>query len=84
MESQNSVPRFYLSADASWGVDNLLLRVTRVKILDRGKAQMKKLAVSLPSGMTASGQSVFAVIDAERTVVESDETTSVLVFGLLP
>lgn len=83
-KATNSVLRFYLSADVTWGVEDLLLRETRVKALGRGKAQAKKLAVSLPPGMIASGQFILAVIDDDRTVVESDETNNVLVFGPLP
>ncbi|HWP00755.1 MAG TPA: S8 family serine peptidase [Methylococcus sp.] len=83
-KATNSVLRFYLSADVTWGVEDPLLREARVKALGRGKAQAKKLAVSLPPGMTASGQFILAVIDADGTVVESDEMNNVLVFGPLP
>jgi len=75
---------FYLSADNVFDGGDTFLKQVAVGALNPGKAQGKKLSYMLPTGQTASGQYVIAVIDATNTVLETDESNNVIVFGPLP
>jgi hypothetical protein len=44
----------------------------------------KKLSYTLPSGVTASGKYVIAVLDADDAVQETDENDNVIAFGPIP
>ncbi len=82
LNAASSNVRFYLSDDGIFdeGVDTFLKQVSTgsVKI---EKSKMKTLSCSFPVGQTASGKYIIAVIDADNTVLESNESNNYVVFG---
>ena len=48
-----------------------------------GKSMKKTFSYSFPYGVSISGKYIIALIDADNTVIELDETNNILVFGPL-
>lgn len=82
--STASFLQFYLSADNVVDGGDTFLRQVAVGALNPGHAQGKNLSYMLPTGQTASGKYVIAVIDATGLITETDETNNVLIFGPIP
>ncbi len=76
--------RFYLSQDTSFDTGDTLLKEMSVSSLKSNKAKPKKLKVSLPTGSSASGQTVIAVLDVANSVNESNEANNTIVSLPLP
>lgn len=77
--------RFCLSSDhMTCSTDTPITKSVAVGTLKPGKTQKKTLRVRLPTGQSASGKYLLAVIDANTTVPESDKTNNMIVFGPLP
>jgi hypothetical protein len=75
-DAPSSVVRFYLSDDgAHYGNDGFLKRVSTGPI-KAGASKFKRLNYNLSPGGSAFGKYLIAVIDAEKTVVEDDETNN--------
>ena len=49
-----------------------------------GKSKTKTFSYTLPLEETASGEYIIAVIDADNTVAESNESNNYVVFGPIP
>jgi uncharacterized repeat protein (TIGR01451 family) len=80
-DAPSSVIKFYLSTDNVFDEGDVLLkRVSTGKIKD-GQPKNKKLSAKLPGDPT--GMFLLAVLDADGTVSESDETNNTVVFGPL-
>jgi subtilase family serine protease len=70
--------RFYLSADQSLDPDDLIIGDLEVKPLDPGDEQSRSFHVALPRGVSATGFSVIAFVDADNIVFESNERNNVV------
>jgi hypothetical protein len=68
--------RCYISSDDALTSDDLLIKEWRIKDLKRGRSEIKKLHAHLPRNMIPSGMTLFAVIDEDNDVPESDETNN--------
>ena len=77
--------RFYLSYDNvySKGKDTFLKQVATGHIKSE-ENKTRTLSYSFPLGETASGKYIIAVMDADNTVVEIDESNNYVVFGPIP
>ena len=73
-----SVVRFYLSTDAIWSANDLLLGQASVPALPAGQSKLIQMQSALAIGTTASGKFLIAVIDADNAVGEADESNNVL------
>jgi len=60
------------------------LKQISVGKLKVGGNKTLKINYSLPSGQSASGKEVFAVIDPADTIVETNETNNVVIYGPIP
>ena len=80
----SSSVRFYLSSDETYnGGDTLLKSLSGGKI-KAGRSKIITLSYSFSSGGTASGKYIIGVIDADNTVLETDETNNNIVYGPIP
>jgi hypothetical protein len=83
-DAPSSKIRIYISDDNTYdGGDNLLKQVATGKIKP-SKSMKKTFSYSFPSGVSISGKYIIALIDADNTVIEPDETNNITVFGPLP
>jgi virginiamycin B lyase len=73
-----SVVRFYLSTDAIWSANDLLLGQASVPALPAGQSKLIQMQSALAIGTSASGKFLIAVIDADNAVGEADESNNVL------
>jgi uncharacterized repeat protein (TIGR01451 family) len=73
-----------LSTDNRFDASDALLKTIAVGALKPGQKQKKTVSVTLPTGSSASGQFVLAVVDAANVVAETNENNNVIVFGPLP
>jgi len=85
LNAPSSFVRFYLSSDNVYnqGTDTFLKQVA-TGCLRTEKSETRTLSYNFPMGETASGKYIIAVIDADNTVVEADESNNYLVFGPVP
>lgn len=83
-DALSSFVRFYLSDDNTYdGGDTFLKQVATGKI-KKGKSKNRTLSYSFPLGVTVSGKYIIAVIDADNTVVEANETNNNITYGPIP
>lgn len=76
--------RTYISDDSTYdGGDTLLKQIATGK-MKPGKSTKKTFSYSFPYTVSISGKYIIALIDAENTVIETDERDNILVFGPLP
>lgn len=80
----SSVLRFVLSADTNVDGSDLLLMEVNIGSILAGKTTKQALNVTLPTGISVTGQFVLGVVDATNTVAETDETNNVVPSGPLP
>ncbi|NWF76913.1 MAG: Ig-like domain-containing protein, partial [Nitrospirae bacterium] len=71
-----SFVRYYLSTDNTYDSQDTFLKQVATGKVKVGKPKTKKLSYSFSSGQSASGQYVIAVIDADNTITESNETNN--------
>jgi murein DD-endopeptidase MepM/ murein hydrolase activator NlpD len=83
LKAHSSFVRFYLSTDNVYdeGTDTFL-KQKATGTLRTEKNKTKKLSYRFHE--TASGMYIVAVIDADNTVAESDESNNYIVFGPIP
>jgi uncharacterized repeat protein (TIGR01451 family) len=84
VDAPSSFVRFYLSADDEFDAGDTLLKQVATGTVKLGKPKKKTLSAKLATGVSGSGQFVIAVIDADNTVVECNESNHIIVFGPLP
>jgi hypothetical protein len=70
LKAPNSVVRFYLSNDKVYDQGDTLLKQMTLGSLGAGKSSTKALNYTIPSGGTAGGKYLIAVIDADNAVAE--------------
>jgi DNA-binding beta-propeller fold protein YncE len=80
----SSFVRFYLSNDAYIDGADIFLKQVATGSVKMGTGKAKMLSHSFPSGETASGKYIIAVIDAGNIVTESDKRNNYAVFGPIP
>ncbi len=71
-----SFVRYYLSTDNAYDTNDTFLKQVATGKVKVNKPKTKKLSYSFPIGQSASGQYVIAVIDADNTITESNETNN--------
>jgi hypothetical protein len=82
VNAPTSFVRYYLSSD---GVQtNTFLKQVATGTVKLGKPKKKTLSAKLAADVNGSGQFIIAVIDADNTVVECDETNNIVVSDPLP
>jgi len=80
----HGIVRFSLPDNSVSAAEDILLKQVSTGTLKMGKGKAKKLRATLPLGMTASGNSILARIDADNTVNEADENNNNIAFGPIP
>ena len=83
-DAPSSSVSFYLSADNTFSEDDTLLKQLTAGKLKTGARKMIRWSISLPAGVTASGQYVIAVVDSQNVVLESNENNNQIAYGPLP
>lgn len=83
-DAATSFVRFYLSDDNAYDAGDTFLKQVASGTVKVGKSVNKKLSYALPSGVTASGKYVIAVLDADDALRETDENDNVIAFGPIP
>jgi glucose/arabinose dehydrogenase len=79
--ARRSRTKFYLSSDAVLSAEDVPLRQTLMGRIGAGAARTLSLRKSLPLGVTALGQYVLAVVDANHRLAEIDETNNIIPGG---
>jgi len=81
-EKATSSVGFYLSEDEIQNEEaDIFLKQATTGSIKSGASKALTFTYNLPSGETASGMFIIAVIDANNTIAESNETNNVAVFG---
>ena len=75
---------FYLSDDGAFDAGDTLLKEKAVGELAVAATQKIPFDHKLPTGETASGRYVIAVIDPANKIVEIDEVNNFVAFGPIP
>jgi hypothetical protein len=84
-KAPSSKVRFYLSNDSNLEETNdTLLKEIKIGSLNAGKAKTISLQVNLPLGSSASDKFVIALIDADNSVPEADETNNITPSEMIP
>jgi len=76
-----SFVRYYLSSDGTFDSGDTLLKQVATGKVKPGKHKKRTLSAKLPAGESATGEFVIAVVDADNTVAECNESNNVVVFG---
>jgi hypothetical protein len=81
-DADSSYVQFYLSDDNIYDLgDTFLKEMTVGKRMKAGKIKNKKLKYKMPYDVTANGKYIIAVIDADNSVVELNESNNTIVYG---
>ncbi len=80
-EASYTVVRFYLSDNPSDEDDDTQLKYVSKGKLQPGKSKAINLNLNLPTGQTAKGKYVIAVIDEDDLVIETDEDNNSIAYG---
>jgi len=84
LNAPSSFVRFYLSTDGVYNGDGDPMKQVATGTIKVGKSKTKTFSYTLPLEETASGEYIIAVIDADNTVAESNESNNYVVFGPIP
>jgi len=76
--------KFYLSGDGTYNEGDTLLKQVSSGKLKKAASRDVTLSYNFPPGGTASGKYLIAVIDADNTVTESDESNNNILYGPIP
>jgi hypothetical protein len=79
-----SLARIYVSNDAELGLDDVLIDAVAVSKLGPFEKKSFTIDAKVPGVTSLSGRFLFAQLDADGSVPESDETNNMVVFGPLP
>ena len=74
----------YLSDDEAFDLGDTFLKKKAVGELTVAASQKIPFSFTFPTGETASGQYVIAIVDPMNKVVEIDELNNIVVFGPIP
>lgn len=83
-DAKSAFVQFYLSDDPSLDQEDLLLKQLASGTVKANKSKAKKLSYTFPFNETASHKYLIAVIDADNTIAETDESNNTIVSGLVP
>jgi hypothetical protein len=77
--------RFLLSTDGAYDPgDTVLKQMATGTVKAYGGSVSKRFSLALPTGISASGRYVIAVLDPENAITEADETNNNVIFGPVP
>jgi uncharacterized repeat protein (TIGR03803 family) len=79
-----SFVRYYLSQDTVLDSNDVVLKQVRTSAIKASESKQNRLAVNLPTGNSASGQFIIAVIGANKSPGGCNEINNSVVFGPLP
>ena len=83
-ESASSAVSFYLSDDSVYDEGDMYLKQVSTGTVKTGQNKNKKLSYSFPIDISATDKYVIAIIDADNTVTESNESNNMIVYGPIP
>ncbi|SPD72987.1 hypothetical protein PITCH_A1630009 [uncultured Desulfobacterium sp.] len=84
-KAPSSKVRFFLSDDSVLDEDNdLSLKEVKVGSISAGKSKTKSVKINLSPGISASDKIVIALVDADNSVPETDETNNVIISDMFP
>ena len=82
--ADSSYVQFYLSDDNIYDLGDTFMKEMSVgKRMKAGKIKNKKLKYKMPYDVTATDKYIIAVIDADNSVVELNESNNTIVYGPL-
>jgi hypothetical protein len=84
IDASSCTVKFYLSDNNTYDGGDTLLRQVPLGTIIAGGSLSGNIKFKLQSGQTATGKYVIAVIDAENTVLESNEGNNQIVYGPVP
>jgi hypothetical protein len=79
-----SVLSLYLSNDAMLDGADTLLRQYKVGGIRTGRSNNRNVNINLPAGTNASGKYLIALVDADDSVPDADDSNNIAAFGPLP
>lgn len=80
-DASSAYVHFYLSDNGNYGGGDTPLRSFSTGKIKAGNSKAMRLSFNFPSGQTATGEYIIAVIDNDNLVMEIDKTNNVIVFG---
>jgi len=82
--AKTSNVKFYLSGDNAYDEGDTFLKKVQVGKIKANRSKTIKLSykLKLPLGNTASGKYIMAVIDADNTLVEADESDNICAYQI--
>jgi hypothetical protein len=83
-DAPSSTVKFYLSDNNTYNEGDTLLRQVPTGNITASGSLTGNIKLNLPTGQTASGKYVIAVIDADNAVTESNEANNQVVYGPVP
>jgi hypothetical protein len=84
VDAASSFTRFYLSDDAAYDEGDMLLKQVSTGILKAGNSKNVTLSYSFPIAISATDKYIIAVVDTDNTVVESNKSNNIIVYGPIP
>jgi hypothetical protein len=83
-DADSSYVRFYLSDDNTYDMgDTFLKQVSTGMRMKAGKIKKKKLKLKMPNDVSATSKYIIAVIDADNSIAESNESNNTIAYGPL-
>jgi hypothetical protein len=83
-DAASSYIRFYLSDDNVYDETDMFLKQVSTGKLKADNTKNKTLSYSFSTGTSATDKYIIAVIDADNTVSESNESNNIIVYGPIP
>ncbi len=83
-DAPSSKIRVYLSDNDSYDISDTLMKQFSSGIIKGGNIKNKNVSCTIPSGTTATGKYVIALLDADDTVLEALEVDNAVAFGPMP
>jgi cytochrome c peroxidase len=82
-DAKSSFVRYYLSDDGTYDEGDMLLKQVATGKITTNKSKTKTFSYSFKNDTDTAGKYIIAIIDADNTVEESDETNNNIVYGPL-
>ncbi|MFZ3137525.1 MAG: DUF1566 domain-containing protein [Thermodesulfovibrionales bacterium] len=80
-DALSSLVKFYLSDDGIHDGGDSFLKEIKTGTLKVGKSKSMSLSYVLPAGISATDKYIIAVIDADNTVMEANESNNIIIYG---
>jgi hypothetical protein len=84
VDASTSFLRYYLSDDSEYDAGDTLLKQQATGTVKVGKIKKRTLSAQLPANVSGTGKFIIAVLDADHTLAECDETNNAIVLGPIP